>query len=371
MKDIVEKLSGELHELKSRNHFRRLPAAGDENGAEKLIDVCSNDYLGIGITLPAADILKGFAAGSGGSRLLTGNKTIHEEFEKEFSSMCGAESGLLFPSGYQANLAILSTLPGRHDTVHYDERVHASIRDGLRLGFARTMKYPHQDYSSLEKNLKKGKGIQFVVTEALFSMEGDLCELEKLSGICRIYDANLILDEAHSTGLYGKDGSGWADECGADVFIRVMTFGKAIGRMGAMLVSPDVVKEYMINKARPFIYSTAPSPVLVALIREGVTLAAGRYGMAEIRPLRKRLSEALGSGIPGRFRDDDSPIVPIMIPGNVEVRKVAADLIRQGFDVRAILSPTVPAGSERLRIALHSYNTIDEMQSLGKNLRGL
>lgn len=348
MNNVEIQLERELEALREKDHFRTLQKESSQ------VDFTSNDYLGIGRAHPDLNRLEGLLAGSMGSRLLSGNRNIHEDFEREYSSFVGADAGLLFPSGYQANLAVLSTLLSRHDTVHFDELVHASIRDGLRIGLAKAVKYPHQDYEVLEANLKKGGGTQFVVTEALFSMDGDLCQLKKLAELCDNYDAQLILDEAHSTGLFGDQGKGLANEMGVSPFVKIMTFGKAIGRMGAMVVGSNVLRDYMINKARPFVYSTAPSPIMVELIKEGVEQAAARKGIDEIVSLRKSI-----------VKDDRrSPIVPIVIPGNDAVRAKAHELSKAGFDVRPILSPTVPEGQERIRVALHSFNSLEDVEGL-------
>src|SRR5436190_3874515 len=249
-------LNKKIDERKEQNSFRQLslPKGG-------MIDFCSNDYLGI----VKNDLLNRQSrfeqpdhSGATGSRLLTGNYKLIEETEQFIANFHNAEAGLIFNSGYDANVGLLSSVPQRGDTILYDYLSHASIRDGIRLSFAQSFSFQHNDLNDLEERLKKATGNIFVVTESVFSMDGDLCPLKDLVTLCEKYNANLIIDEAHATGVIGKKGEGFVQTLNLEskVFARIHTFGKAIGVHGAIVLGSTSLRDYLINFARSFLYST-------------------------------------------------------------------------------------------------------------------
>jgi 8-amino-7-oxononanoate synthase len=277
----------------------------------------------------------------------------------------GAPSALLFGSGYEANVGLLSGLGTRHDTIIYDELVHASMRDGIRLSAARSYSFRHNDPEDLRDKIAQARGEVFVAVESLYSMDGDIAPLEDLCSLCEAVGAFLIVDEAHSTGVYGNRGEGLAQSLGLHtrVYARVHTFGKAVGYRGAIVVGGEALREYLINFARPFIYSTAPDLLTIRYINRAYRL------MADAHEERARLRELvsgvrlLTSEFPSlTFLASDSPIQGIVLPSNERVLAAEGALQGSGFFAKAIRSPTVPPGSERMRICLHSFNTLDEVR---------
>jgi 8-amino-7-oxononanoate synthase len=343
---------------KEQNAYRQLRLAGTA------IDFCSNDYLGIAKNDLLHIAAKHYKSGSTGSRLLTGNYELIERTEALIAAFHGAEAGLIFNSGYDANTGILSAVPQRGDTVLYDYLSHASIRDGLRLGLAQSFSFLHNDIHDLEKKLAAAKGNVFVVTESVFSMDGDMAPLKEIAALCGQYKACLIVDEAHATGVVGDKGEGLVQYLGLQqqCFARIHTFGKALGCHGAIVLGSNALRDYLVNFCRAFIYTTALPPVSVAAI-------ATAYNVFPLLSNeRAHLQDLTGffqsATIKGEKLRSITPVQSVVIPGN-SVVKATADLCRQNnFDVRAILYPTVPGGSERLRIVLHSYNTKDELNRL-------
>ena len=354
-------------------------------------DFSSNDYLGLARIKDqaSADQLKG----SSGSRLLTGNHPVHESFEQFAADFFQAESALLFSSGYMANFGLIASLPSENALVIYDAWVHASIRDGLGLTRAQTMPFAHNDLVELAQLLKAGKARLaqkvnqetdaeggnreiYVVTESIFSMDGDRCPLPELVCLCEKYGAYLILDEAHSTGILGFKGEGLAVSLGLQdrIFARIHTFGKGMGRQGAIIAGPLLLKHYLINRCRSFIFSTAPSPAEVSGLMEALQLCR------EMQTERENLETLQGYfkdralSILGEIHEADqflskiqlseSPIFPVIVPGNERIKTIAGELQAAGLDVRPILSPTVEKGTERLRIILHAFNTKAEIDLL-------
>ena len=356
LEDILEK-------RKSESRFRSLSANNN------LIDFCSNDYLG----LARSEILKknienelkrfpDYQNGSTGSRLLSGNTGYAEELEQWIADFHRAEAGLIFNSGYDANLGLFSCIAQRNDTILYDELSHASIIDGIRLSLANALTFEHNNLKDLEEKLKQAKGKIFVSVESVYSMDGTLAPLKDIVALTEKYNAALIVDEAHATGVFGKEGRGRVCEEGIEknVFARIHTFGKALGVHGAIVIGSKTLRDYLINYARPFIYSTAlPFHSLVAIrcAYEVMITSPPAFASANLpqaRPLQRRGGK--------------SPIMSVIIPGNDEVRRVAKQLQEKGFDVRPIVSPTVPQGKERLRICFHSFNTEEEIDGLFHSL---
>jgi 8-amino-7-oxononanoate synthase len=359
-------LDRKLNDRRQQNAFRQLRLPDGKT------DFCSNDYLGIATHgLIAATGAVQLRHGSTGSRLLAGNYSFIEETEKALASFHEAETGLIFNSGYDANLGVLSCIPQRGDAILYDALSHASIRDGMRLSFAHAYSFLHNDLDDLEKKLQAAKvhsgapgGSVFIVTESVFSMDGDQAPLPEIVALCRQYGAHLIVDEAHATGIIGPKGEGLVQAQGLqkECFVRIHTFGKAVGCHGAIVLGSTRLRDYLVNFSRAFIYTTALPETSIRAIRTAYELLPGLNTQRHhLQVLIDRFQQA-----PLIFEKLDSrtPIQAVIVPGNEAVREVAAKLQAARLDVRPILYPTVPKGSERLRIVLHSFNTIDELNKL-------
>jgi 8-amino-7-oxononanoate synthase len=355
-------LHKKLDERKAAQAFRTLRLPDGKT------DFCSNDYLGIihqgllerrmqedGRPLPH---------GSGGSRLLAGNYQRVEQLEQTLATFHEAPAGLLFNSGYDANLGLLSAVPQRGDTIIYDSLSHASLRDGIRLSFAQSFSFPHNDLAVLESRLQAASGNIFVVTESVFSMDGDKAPLAAMVQLCNQYQAHLIVDEAHATGVVGPKGEGLVQQLGlqAACFARIHTFGKAVGCHGAVVLGSETLRQYLINFSRPFIYTTALPESSIAAIETAYQHFPAMQ--AERNQLQQLVSWFQQAPLAYQKLVSDTPIQVVIIPGNDQVKEVAGRLQSAFLNVRPILYPTVPKGSERLRIVLHAFNTIQEVQKL-------
>jgi 8-amino-7-oxononanoate synthase len=362
-----------------RQFFEKKLAARENAGSRRslktvssgLADFASNDYLGLAqsrelLQLIAKETAKlnGCLNGSTGSRLLTGNSAEAIETEEFLADFFCAESGLIINSGYAANLPVLSAVPQKDDTILYDELSHASIKDGARLSLAKRFSFRHNDVSDLEAKLRKASGRAFIVVESIYSMDGDECLLKEISGLARQFDATVVLDEAHSTGLF-MNGSGLAVNYNLhnDIDIRIYTFGKAGGVHGAFVAGGKELKEFLVNFSRPFIYTTALSPHSVASIRCAMEFIRARPALFSDLQNNITTYNQMAGNLEGASRNMGA-IQTVLIPGNENVRKAARLINDQGFDVRPIMSPTVPQGRERLRICLHAFNTTDQIRNL-------
>lgn len=335
------------------------------------IDFCSNDYLGLARELgnPSllAEALENVEGrmGATGSRLLSGTTEAHTTLETYLAKTFGAQSALLFGSGYEANVGLLACIAKRGDTIIYDQQIHASMRDGIRLSSARTFSFRHNDIEDLRKKITRATGEVFVAVESLYSMDGDRAPLVDLCQLTHEYGAFLVVDEAHATGVYGESGEGLVSASGLSnqVFARVHTFGKAIGYKGACIVGSQVLTDYLINFCRPFIYSTAPDALTVALTMKALRLSMKAHDRREL--LMRNISHWGNEILPlgGRFQPL-SPIQYIPVPGNRAVVQVQQVLEKAGIEAKAVRSPTVQRGKERIRICLHSYNTLGELKLL-------
>ena len=331
------------------------------------VDLCSNDYLGASAKIQVSSNAIGWGSvGASGSRLVSGTHKEHLLFEDFLAEFHQTEAALLYGSGYEANLGLLSATGSRHDTIIFDDRIHASMRDGIRLSMARSFSFHHNDLADLRSKIPLVRGDCFIAVESLYSMDGDRAPLEQLCQLAEETGAYLLVDEAHATGVYGEGGTGLVQSLGLQdrVFARIHTFGKALGFKGACVVGPRILRDTLVNFSRPFIYSTAPDLMSVALMRAAYEVA--RTLDAERASLFTLISQfrQLRGEFPGlRFLDSDSPIQGIVIPGNDEVLAVELALSEAGFAARAIRSPTVVRGEERIRICLHSYNTISELRT--------
>jgi 8-amino-7-oxononanoate synthase len=332
------------------------------------IDFCSNDYLGIVKNkLIENSAFSNLSPGSTGSRLLSGNYELIEETEKMIAGFHQAEAGLIFNSGYDANTGILSCVPQKNDTIIYDQLSHASLRDGIRLCFAASYSFLHNDLKDLEKKLASAAANSqnvFVVTESVFSMDGDYAPLKEMVDLCKKFNSALIVDEAHATGIAGEKGAGLVQQLNLEknCFARIHTFGKACGAHGAIVLGSEKLKKYLINFSRQFIYSTALPPAAV----EAISISYKIFPSLEKE--RKHLKELIfffkNGNLKFKILPSDTPIQIVMIPGNEAVKKVARNLQENNFDIRPILYPTVPKGGERLRIVMHAFNSLDEVKKL-------
>jgi 8-amino-7-oxononanoate synthase len=342
-----------LDELAAKNRLRALaPRSG--------LDFTSNDYLALAESQALKDavsaaLARGVPVGAGGSRLLRGNHPEHEALEEEAAQFFCADAALYFPTGFAANAALVATLPRGGDLLVHDELIHASIRDGLgRIPVAGTA---HNDVNAIEHLIKHwrgqgGKGQIWIAAETLYSMDGDRAPLVDLVALANRHDAMLILDEAHATGVYGPQGRGLAaDHEGAPNIICLHTCGKALGAMGGLVTLPRHLRDFMVNRARSFIYSTAPSPLMAATVRAALKIAAGADAeRAKLQTLVTHFGAALKERT--QITPSDSPIQPVLLGADERAVKAAASLQAKGYDIRAIRPPTVPENTARLRIAL-------------------
>ncbi len=323
------------------------------------IDFISNDYLG----LSSFDV-SGNDEGSTGSRLISGNRKSTEEAEERLASFFGGASGLCFNSGYDANLGVFSSIPQRGDRILFDEAIHASVRDGMRLSLANSHSFNHNDAKDLKRLLDKPcEGTTYIAVEALYSMHGDMAPLRSIVELTKEADAKLIVDEAHSAGVYGKDGRGLvhALDLEADVFIRLVTFGKAYGGHGAVVLADKDVNQYLMNFARSFIYTTALPSASYMRMEEVVhhdDLNDRRFKLMDnIQCFRENIELDVVSEV-------NSPIQMVRL-GNVDdAYLIQEELNKVGIDAKAVFSPTVKEGEESVRVCIHSFNTIAEIQSL-------
>ncbi|WP_298140904.1 pyridoxal phosphate-dependent aminotransferase family protein [Flavobacterium sp.] len=393
MKNFPKSLSQKLQQREQNNALRKLPVSNN------LIDFASNDYLGFANSEEIFNQTHQYLLendikinGATGSRLISGNHNLYQITEDYIADFHQSETALIFNSGYDANVGFFSSVPQRNDIILYDELCHASIRDGIQMSNAKSYKFQHNDFEDLEKLILKQKSIQknncqtvpklrefevlsieiYIVTESVFSMDGDSPNVEELINLCEKYNCYLVIDEAHALGVFGDSGEGLIQYQGLQnkVFARIMTFGKGLGCHGAAILGSNELKNYLVNFARSFIYTTGLSPHSVAAI-----LIAYQYLKSEkeaIQKLKNNIQffnqEKLQMGLKPMFVYSKSAIQCAIIPGNEKVKSIASQLQENGFDVKAILSPTVPEGQERLRFCLHSYNSQKEISEVLQQL---
>lgn len=336
----------------------------------KSIDFTSNDYLGFARSEELSKMISNKVAlnrktnGSGGSRLLSGNSKEAEELEMFLARFHNAPSALLFNSGYDANIGLFSSVAKKEDTILYDELVHASIHDGIRLSKANSFSFGHNDLMHLEERLKIATGNIFVAIESVYSMDGDCAPLKEISNLCNTYNVNLIVDEAHATGVFGK-GLVQNFSLENDVFARVHTFGKALGCHGAVVLGSETLKSYLVNFARSFIYTTAlPLHSLVSIECAYQLLDKSEDIQKVLHENISYFREKIKNSLNQNWLESISAIQSLIVPGNNEVKKLCKKIQEKDMDVRPILSPTVPKGKERIRVCLHSYNTKKEIELL-------
>jgi len=379
MKRVPKSLTLKLEQREQNNSLRKLSLSN------KLVDFASNDYIGFAKSetifneshsyLINKNIIQN---GATGSRLLSGNHTVYEDAENYISKFHQSESALLFNSGYDANVGFFNAVPQRNDVILFDELAHASIRDGIQLSNAKSYKFQHNDLEDLERIIQnlnsKSQDLTtiYIVTESVFSMDGDTPNLEELVTLSNKYNCYLVVDEAHALGVFGdpeiSGGEGLVQMLGLqdEVFARIMTFGKGLGCHGSAILGSQKLIDYLVNFARSFIYTTGLSPHSVATIliayqhleTEKVALQKLRENIIHFNQEKKQL------GLNPLFVRSKSAIQSAIIPGNQKVKNSANQLQEKGFDVKAILSPTVPEGQERLRFCLHSYNSKEEISEV-------
>jgi 8-amino-7-oxononanoate synthase len=338
------------------------------------IDFASNDYLGLAQSaeLKAAAMSaleRGVPVGASGSRLLRGNHPEHEALEAEAAAFFRAETALFFGGGFAANTAIFSTLPARGELIIYDELIHASAHDGMRLSKAECVSARHNDPQAFEDAIKSwrtngGTGQPWIAVESLYSMDGDRAPLDDLIKIAGANDAMLVIDEAHATGVFGPDGRG----CGAYLegrsnVISLHTCGKALGVMGALVLAPRTVRDFLVNRARPFIYATAPSPLVAATVRAALQIV--QHQPHRIEQLHQRIAFA-GRELSAKTTHavSGSQIQPIIAGTDARAVALADALKAQGYDIRAIRPPTVPEGTARLRLTITLNTSEAELSRL-------
>ena len=375
MKLFPTALTQKLQQREASNALRKLPVSKD------LIDFASNDYLGFSQSETIFNETHEYLLqnnikvnGATGSRLISGNHNLYAITEEFIANFHQAPSALIFNSGYDANVGFFSSVPQRSDVILYDELCHASIRDGITMSNAKSYKFQHNNPDDLERIILQLTTYNpqlttlYIVTESVFSMDGDCPNLEELVRLSEKYHCNLVVDEAHALGVFGDSGQGLVQSLDLQdkVFARIMTFGKGLGCHGAAILGSAELKSYLVNFARSFIYTTGLSPHSVATILVAYQhLETEKVAMQNLkRNIQFFNQEKMQLGLKPLFVYSKSAIQCAIIPGNEKVKSIANQLQEKGFDVKAILSPTVPEGQERLRFCLHSYNSEEEISNV-------
>ena len=385
---LPKKLKEKLNRRSAENALRALPSSS------RGIDFSSNDYLGFSKDLAFAKVISARAAaileehniaanGATGSRLLSGNHILYRLAEGMVSRFHESERALIFNSGYDANIGFFQSVPQRGDLIIYDEFIHASIRDGLTMSNARAYKFKHNNVADLKKVITRLREMHhlddqgsatevYVVTESVFSMDGDTPDLKAIAEACRDHSCHLVVDEAHATGVIGKKGQGLVQELGLsqEIFARIVTFGKGVGAHGAAILGGQELTDYLTNYARSLIYTTALPPhslatIIAAYEQLAQSEAKQPLGVKNLQTLITHFNHQLKTQqLDSLFIPSNSAIHCAIIPGNDRVKKLSSTLKNSGFDVKPILSPTVAKGEERLRFCLHAFNSLEEIKSV-------
>ncbi|MEG2101559.1 MAG: pyridoxal phosphate-dependent aminotransferase family protein [Flavobacterium sp.] len=371
-KNLVQKLENR----RLNNSLRQLPSFNN------LVDFSSNDYIGFSKSEPIFKLSHHYLIeneiiqnGATGSRLISGNHSLYQITETFIAQFHEAQSALIFNSGYDANVGFFSAVPQRNDVILYDELSHASIRDGILMSNAKSYKFDHNDFEDLERLILKFPDTNiYIVTETVFSMDGDSPNLEELVELSEKYNCYLVVDEAHTLGVFGEKGEGLTQylQLHNRIFARIMTFGKGLGCHGAAVLGSTDLKDYLINFARSFIYTTGLSPHSVSTVFtayqqlnvEKETIEKLRQNIVFFNQQKNLL------GLKPMFVRSKSAIQSAIVPGNENVKKLAQQIQDKGYDVKPILSPTVPEGQERLRFCIHSYNSEEEINQVLQLLSG-
>lgn len=351
----------------------RLFSTGNESevvmNGKKFLLFSSNNYLGLAtdsrLKKKATEGISKYGTGAGGSRLTTGNFDIHEQLESEIADFKKTEAAIVFSSGYLANVGVISSVMKTGDTIFSDAWNHASIIDGCRLSKAKTIVYEHADMADLERKLRQsyGDGKKLIVTDGVFSMDGDIAPLPKIVELAKEYKAYIMIDDAHATGVLGKGGRGTADYFGLkeEIDFTVGTLSKAIGAEGGFVSTSSIAKNYLLNNARSFIFQTALSPSAIEAAREGISIIQNeperrKQLLKNAQYLRLKLEE---SGFV--IKEGETPIISLIIGGSHEAMQFSAKLMDEGVFIPAIRPPTVPKGSSRLRITVMATHTIEQL----------
>lgn len=372
---LPERLKQELEKRMENNSLRAL---SDKTYA---IDFYSNDYLGYAQSEEISEIVQALSKqtpgkhGSTGSRLISGNHKGFKLVEEKAAFLFKAESALFYNSGYDANIGLLSAVLKPKDLVFYDELCHASIRDGLQMVKSKTYKYKHGDYNDLEVQIKRqSERLAFeniyIVTESVFSMDGDITDIEELVTLKNKYNLHLIIDEAHAIGVCGREFKGLTIDYSTELFARIITCSKALGSHGAFVLGAKDLKLFLVNFSRALIYSTGATPqhlqsVLASLIHFEQEQSSKQQLQYVIQYFRQHVKQL---GLASRFLESKTAIQSYILSDNHKVKVLAEELNEKGIGIKAILHPTVPKGKERLRICLHSFNTEAEIDDLLETL---
>jgi 8-amino-7-oxononanoate synthase len=372
--NLPKKLTIKLQSREENNSLRSLKTPSN------LVDFSSNDYLGFAKSEAVFDATHQLLIdqhrkqnGATGSRLLSGNHMLYSEVETVLANFHQSEAATIFNSGYDANIGFFSAVPQRGDFILYDEFIHASIRDGIQLSKAKSFKFEHNNLAALNslllrysERISEPRQEIYVVTETVFSMDGDTPDLVKVSELCEKYNAFLIVDEAHAVGVFGKNGCGVIQELQIEkaIFARIITFGKGLGCHGAAILGSSQLQQYLVNFARSFIYTTGLSPHSLATVKTvyGALLLDTKKQQKLQENIQHFTSEVKRLQL--GFIESDSAIHCCVISGTTKVKSISEKLQEKGFEVKAILSPTVKENQERLRFCLHSYNSKKEISEV-------
>lgn len=380
-------IQSELERLKRQGLYRRLRRVKGEQGATLLLDgrtvlnFCSNNYLGLAnhpaLREAAKEAIDRYGCGSGASRLISGNMTLHEELEEKIAALKRTEAALVFNSGFQANVGLLSTLVGEEDVIFSDALNHASIIDGCRLSRAKAVVYPHCDVAALEESLKKAppSARKLIVTETLFSMDGDEAPLAEIVDLAERYGAMVMVDEAHATGVFGPNGAGVVAKLGLGkrVLVQMGTLGKALGGFGAYVAGSYDLRELLINRCRSFIFTTSLPPSVLAIAVAAIDLL---YEEPQRRLALWHNCRALKEGLQKlgfSLGNSQSPILPLIIGDAQKCMAFSERLLQKGVFAQGIRPPTVPPGTSRLRITLmatHSHEHLHQALKALEEVRG-
>lgn len=369
--DLIDSL---IERRRASNRLRILPKQTG-NG----VDLYSNDYLGLSTS---GRLMKAFRleldqynevlCGSTGSRLLSGNTKLVEQFETKLKEIHGGGSATIFCSGYDANIGVIAALGHeRRVCFFFDELIHASMRDAFRLSFGKSRKFPHNDVEELDRLLKQHDGPAVVCVESVYSMDGDTAPLKEIADLASHHGAALLVDEAHATGVFGRGGRGLVDELKLteQIDIRVHTWGKALGCQGAVVVGPPNLQDLLSNYARSFIYSTGISaPLLLAAKAAYGLLLSAEKEREDLNTVINQWNRGAGA-FGDQVTNNLSPIQSVLVPGENKVKAAAAKLQEKGFMSLPVVSPTVPVGTERLRISLHAHNSASEIEGVQQLLQ--